>query len=203
MLRSFGHRQPWWGMVFTLAVWGGLSSSAHAVKVEERSSRMVFKQATVNKREPACQLTLMHVYTSKFNKKSAQFVFTGSVMAKRSKDAPLAVSVVGQNHLLGNASKDYRIFPVARLELGIEDASVRRFALSKNVCKKDYACEEYRDSKKRELQALMADENKNINVMFPLAMKQIPLVVDLSKFNNAGKEAVPPLKQFKACVSKL
>lgn len=32
------------------------------------ASRMVFKENAKNKKEPTCQLTLMHVYTSKFNK---------------------------------------------------------------------------------------------------------------------------------------
>ncbi len=44
---------------------------------------MVFKENKKNKKEPSGQLTLMHVYTSKFNKKHTQFAFTGSVVAKR------------------------------------------------------------------------------------------------------------------------
>jgi hypothetical protein len=186
-----------------IALSGLLTTQTWAARSDPQVSRMVFKQNTKNKREPSCQLTLMHVYTGKFNKKNVQFVFTGAVMAKRSKDTPLAVSVVGQNHLLGHSGQDYKVFPIARLEMGVDDASVRRFALTKSSCKKGFVCVDYRDNKKKELQALLEDSSKNMHLFFPLAAKQTPLVVDLSKFLPTGKDTTPPLGQFKNCMASL
>lgn len=167
------------------------------------ASRMVFKENKKNKKEPSCQLTLMHVYTSKFNKKHTQFAFTGSVIAKREKGKDMVLTVVGQNHQLTPGGKDVKPFPLPRIELGVEDVSVRRFSEHKQKCKKGHVCAHYKDSKKHELQSWVSDEKKNLSLLFPLVTKQPAVVVDLSKFGPSGKETEPPMAQFKACAAAL
>lgn len=167
------------------------------------ASRMVFKENKKNKKEPSCQLTLMHVYTSKFNKKHTQFAFTGSVIAKREKGKDMVLTVVGQNHQLTPSGKDVKPFPLQRIELGVEDVSVRRFAEHKQKCKKGHVCAHYKDGKKQELQSWVSDEKKNLSLLFPLVTKQPAVVVDLSKFGPSGKETEPPMAQFKACAAAL
>ena len=167
------------------------------------ASRMVFKENIKNKKEPSCQLTLMHVYTSKFNKKHTQFAFTGSVIAKREKGKDMVLTVVGQNHQLTPGGKDVKPFPLPRIELGVEDVSVRRFSEHKQKCKKGHVCAHYKDSKKHELQHVVADGEKNFSLLFPLATKQPAVVIDLSKFPASGKSAEAPLAQFKSCVAAL
>ncbi len=177
--------------------------NAQSPNVSGDASRMVFKENKKNKREPTCQLTLMHVYTSKFNKKNTQFAFTGSVVAKREKGKTLVLTVVGQNHQLTPGGKDVKPFPIPRIELGVEDVSVRRYSEHKQKCKKGHVCAEYKDTKKHELQSWVGDETKNLSLLFPLVTKQPSVVVDLSKFGPSGKETEPPMAQFKACTAAL
>lgn len=167
------------------------------------ASRMVFKENAKNKKEPTCQLTLMHVYTSKFNKKHTQFAFTGSLVAKREKGRDMVLTVVGQNHQLTPGGKDIKPFPIPRIELGVSDVSVRRYTEHKQKCKKGYVCAEYKDTKKNDLQTWVSDEKKNLSLLFPLVIKQPAVVIDLSKFGPSGKETEPPMAQFKACTAAL
>ena len=167
------------------------------------ASRMVFKENTKNKKEPMCQLTLMHVYTSKYNKKFTQFAFTGSLVAKREAGKPLVVSVIGQNHQLAPSGKDVQLFPLPRIELGVEDASVRRYVEHKQKCKKGHICAAYKDTKKHELQTWISDDKKNISLLFPLVTKQPAVVIDLSKFMPSGNETMTPLSRFKSCTANL
>ncbi|HQR85582.1 MAG: hypothetical protein B7Y59_09850 [Burkholderiales bacterium 35-55-47] len=177
--------------------------NAQSPNMSGDASRMVFKENKKNKKEPSCQLTLMHVYTSKFNKKHTQFAFTGSVVAKREKGKDMVLTVVGQNHQLTPGGKDVKPFPIPRIELGVEDVSVRRYAEHKQKCKKGHVCAEYKDTKKHELQTWVSDEAKNLSLLFPLVTKQPSVVVDLSKFGPSGKETEPPMAQFKACTAAL
>jgi hypothetical protein len=176
---------------------------AQAPELPGDASRMVFKENLKNKKEPSCQLTLMHVYTSKFNKKFTQFAFTGSVVAKRESGKPMVLSVIGQNYQLAPASKNIQPFSIPRIELGVEDVSVRHFTEHKVACKKSSVCAEYKDSKKHELQTWISDSGKHISLLFPLANKQPTVVIDLSKFGPSGKVIDPPLTQFKACAANL
>ena len=104
-----------------------LASPAHARGASDKeplnadASRMVFKEGKKDKQGASCKLTVMHVYTSKFNKKHTQFAFTGSVVAKREKGKDLMLTVVGQNHELSPVGKDFKPFPLPRIELGVED----------------------------------------------------------------------------------
>ncbi len=177
--------------------------NAQSPNMSGDASRMVFKENKKNKKEPSCQLTLMHVYTSKFNKKHTQFAFTGSVVAKREKGKDMVLTVVGQNHQLTPGGKDVKPFPIPRIELGVEDVSVRRYSEHKKKCKKAHVCAEYKDTKKHELQTWVSDEKKNLSLLFPLVTKQPSVVVDLSKFGPSGKETEPPMAQFKACTAAL
>jgi hypothetical protein len=172
-------------------------------EVSAGGSRMAFKENKKNKKEPSCQLTLMHVYTSKFNKKHTQFAFTGSVVAKREKGKDMVLTVVGQNHQLTPGGKDVKPFPIPRIELGVEDVSVRRYSEHKQKCKKGHVCAVYKDTKKHELQSWVSDESKNLSLLFPLVTKQPSVVVDLSKFGPSGKETEHPMAQFKACTAAL
>jgi len=52
--------------------------------------------------------------------------FTGSVVAKREVGKPMVLSVIGQNHQLAPSGKGIQPFPIPRIELGVEDVSVRR-----------------------------------------------------------------------------
>jgi len=176
---------------------------AQLPEVSAGGSRMAFKENKKNKKEPSCQLTLMHVYTSKFNKKHTQFAFTGSVLAKRETGKPMVLSVIGQNHQLAAGGKEVKPFAIARLELGVEDASVRRFTEHKSKCKKGHVCVEYKDSKKHELQTWVGDDTKNMHLLFPLVTKQPAVVIDLSKFAPSTKEHPTPLAQFKSCTANL
>lgn len=171
--------------------------------VSGEAFRMVFKENTKNKNELSCQLTLMHVYTSKFNKKFTQFAFTGSVVAKRELSKPMVLSVIGQNHQLAPGGKGVQLFVLPHIELSVEDANVRRFHEHKSACKKGQVCAQYKDTKKRELQTWMSDDIKSLYLLFPLAVKQPLVVIDLSKLGSSGKAGEPPLAQFKACVEKL
>lgn len=166
-------------------------------------SRMVFKENTKNKKEPSCQLTLMHVYTSKLNQKHTQFAFTGSVLAKREKGKDMVLTVVGQNHELTPSGKGFKPFPLPRIELGVEDASVRRFTEHKSKCKNSHVCAEYKDTKKHELQTWVSDDKRNLSLLFPLITKQPAVVIDLSKFGPSGKATELPLSQFKVCAANL
>jgi len=177
--------------------------NAQSPNVSGDASRMVFKENKKNKKEPSCQLTVMHVYTSKFNKKHTQFAFTGSVVAKREKGKDMVLTVVGQNHQLTPGGKDVKPFPIPRIELGVEDVSVRRYSEHKQKCKKGHVCAEYKDTKKHELQTWVSDEKKNLSLLFPLETKQPSVVVDLSKFGPSGKETEPPMAQFKVCTAAL
>jgi dipeptidyl aminopeptidase/acylaminoacyl peptidase len=177
--------------------------NAQSPNMSGDASRMVFKENKKNKKEHSCQLTLMHVYTSKFNKKHTQFAFTGSVIAKREKGKDMVLTVVGQNHQLTPGGKDVKPFPIPRIELGVEDVSVRRYSEHKQKCKKGHVCAEYKDTKKHELQTWVSDETKNLSLLFPLVAKQPSVVVDLSKFGPSGKETEPPMAQFKACTAAL
>jgi hypothetical protein len=190
-----------WGLV--AAVPAQAARSAQSPNMSSDASRMVFKEHKKNKKEPSCQLTLMHVYTSKFNKKHTQFAFTGSVVAKREKGKDMVLTVVGQNHQLTPGGKDVKPFPIPRIELGVEDVSVRRYSEHKQKCKKGHVCAEYKDTKKHELQSWVSDETKNLSLLFPLVTKQPSVVVDLSKFGPSGKETEPPMAQFKACTAAL
>jgi hypothetical protein len=190
-----------WGLV--AAVPAQAARNAQSPNMSGDASRMVFKENKKNKKETTCQLTLMHVYTSKFNKKHTQFAFTGSVVAKREKGKTLVLTVVGQNHQLTPGGKDVKPFPIPRIELGVEDVSVRRYSERKQKCKKGHVCAEYKDTKKHELQSWVSDETKNLSLLFPLVTKQPSVVVDLSKFGPSGKETEPPMAQFKACTAAL
>jgi hypothetical protein len=177
--------------------------SAQLPDVSGDASRMAFKENTKNKREPSCQLTLMHLYTSKFNKKFTQFAFTGSVVAKREAGKPMVLSVIGQNYQLVPSGKDIKPFPIPRIELGVDEVSIRRFTGHKTSCKKSSVCAEYKDTKKHELQSWVGDDSKNMHVLFPLVTKQPAVVIDLSKFAASGKDGQTPLAQFKACAAGL
>jgi len=126
----------WLGVFLVMSMPAQASRTAQLPDVSGDASRMVFKANTKNKKEPSCQLTLMHVYTSKFNKKFTQFAFTGSVVAKREVSKPMALSVIGQNHQLTPSGKGIQPFPIPRIELGVEDVSVRRFNGHPSSCKK-------------------------------------------------------------------
>lgn len=166
-------------------------------------SRMVFKENAKNPKQPSCQLTLMHVYTSQFKKKSTQFAFTGSVLAKREKGKTLVLTVVGQNHELSPSGKGFQPFDLPRIELGVEGTSVRRLAEHKHKCKKRHVCAEYRDTKKHELQTWVSDDKRNLSLLFPLTQKQPAVVIDLSQFGASGQEAEPPMARFKTCTAAL
>lgn len=167
------------------------------------ASRMVFKENKKNKNELSCQLTLMHVYTSKFNKKFTQFAFTGSVVAKREAGKPMVLSVIGQNHQLAAGRKDIQPFPISRIELGVDDVSVRRFIAHKTSCKTHSVCAQYTDTQKHELQSWVGDDSKNMHLLFPLVTKQPAVVIDLSKFAANNKDSQAPLAQFKRCTAHL
>jgi len=164
---------------------------------------MAFKENNKNKKEPSCQLTLMHVYTSKFNKKFTQFAFTGSVVATREAGKPLVLSVIGQNHQLASGGKEVKPFSISRIELGVEDVSVRHFAQRKTSCKKNSVCAQYKDTPKNELQTRISDADKQLSLLFPLVNKQPAVVIDLSKFGPSGKATQTPLTQFKTCAAHL
>lgn len=201
---------PWALLLACSLGFGYLPILAHAAKpsshlpvVSGDASRMVFKENKKNTKEPSCQLTLMHVYTSKFNKKYTQFAFTGSVAAKREKGKALVLTVVGQNHELTPSGKGFKPFPLPRIELGVEDTSVRRYSEHPQKCKKGHVCAEYKDTKKHELQTWVSDDKRNLSLLFPLITKQPAVVIDLSKFGPSGKETEPPMAQFKACTAAL
>jgi hypothetical protein len=192
---------------FAICIW-----SAEALAQQHRkdapgmpsdTSRMVFKENSKNKKEPSCQLTLMHVYTSKFNKKFTQFAFTGSLVAKREAGKPMVLSVIGQNHQLASGGKDIKPFPIPRIELAVEDVSIRRFMGHKASCKSNSVCAQYTDNKKRELQSWLGDDSKNMHLLFPLVTKQAAVVIDLSKFATSSKDNQAPLAQFKSCTDRL
>ena len=199
----------------TLAVFCGLgiglfvpmpahaARQAQATNASGDASRMVFKENKKDKKVLSCQLTLMHVYTSKFKKKHTQFAFTGSVVTKREKSKDMVLTVVGQNHQLTPGGKDAKPFSISRIELGVEDVSVRRYSEHKKKCKKGHVCAEYKDTQKHELQTWVSDEKKNLSLLFPLVTQQPAVVIDLSKFGPSGKETEPPMAQFKACTAAL
>ncbi|WP_353140279.1 hypothetical protein [Limnohabitans sp.] len=189
--------------VIAIAMPAQAASNMQSSNMAGDASRMVFKENAKNKKEPTCQLTLMHVYTSKFNKKHTQFAFTGSLVAKREKGRDMVLTVVGQNHQLTPGGKDIKPFPIPRIELGVSDVSVRRYTEHKQKCKKGYVCAEYKDTKKNDLQTWVSDEKKNLSLLFPLVVKQPPVVIDLSKFGPSGKETEPPMAQFKTCTAAL
>jgi hypothetical protein len=183
------------------SVWAGPQSEALAAN---QVSRMAFKAKPASKKAPpSCQLTLMHAYTSKVNKRHTQFVFTGTMAATRAKGEGVGVSVVGENHVLAHTAQGYKAFPVTRIELGVEDHSVRRFANKKSTCKKSQVCAAYKDNGKRELQALLGSPERNVHLLFPLAVKQPNVVIDLSQFRDTQSDAATPLAQFKSCVAEL
>ena len=190
-------------LALTCAIPVHASRDAQTPDVSGDASRMVFKENSKNKKEPSCQLTLMHVYTSKFNKKFTQFAFTGSVVAKREAGKPMVLSVIGQNHQLATGGKDIKPFPIPRIELGVEDVSIRRFMGHKASCKSNSVCAQYTDNKKRELQSLLGDDSKNMHLLFPLVTKQAAVVIDLSKFAASSKNNQAPLAQFKSCTDHL
>jgi hypothetical protein len=182
------------------------NAARHSVQMPAVSgdgSRMVFKENKKNKNEPTCQLTLMHVYTSKYNKKYTQFAFTGSVIAKRAKGKSMVMTVVGQNHELSASGKGFKPFPLPRIELGVEDTSVRRYSEHQQKCKKGHVCADYKDTKKNELQSWVSDDKRNLSLLFPLITKLPAVVIDLSKFGPSGKETEPPLARFKTCTAAL
>ena len=199
----------------TLAIFCGLGIGlfvpmpAHAARQAQATnasgdvSRMVFKENKKDKKVLSCQLTLMHVYTSKFKKKHTQFAFTGSVVTKREKSKDMVLTVVGQNHQLTPGGKDAKPFSISRIELGVEDVSVRRYSEHKKKCKKGHVCAEYKDTQKHELQTWVSDEKKNLSLLFPLVTQQPAVVIDLSKFGPSGKDTEPPMAQFKACTAAL
>jgi hypothetical protein len=190
------------GMWMTPA-WAAKASKSEALAANQ-VSRMAFKaKAGSKKAPPACQLTLMHAYTSKVNKRHTQFVFTGTVAASRAKGEGLGVSVVGENHVLAHTAQGYKSFPTTHIELGVEDSSVRRFVNKKNSCKKQQVCATYKDNSKRELQALLGTPQRNVHLLFPLAVKQPNVVIDLSQFGDTQASADTPLAQFKSCVAEL
>lgn len=200
-------QQSLWALVVGCTLTGmqpaHASRSTSMLDVSGDASRMAFKSSKKNKKEPSCQLTLMHVYTSKFNKKHTQFAFMGSVVAKREAGKPMVMSVIGQNHQLSTTGKGIQPFAIPRMELGVEDTSVRRFASHKSSCKKHSVCAEYKDTPKHELQTWVSEGGKNLSLLFPLVTKQPAVVIDLSKFPAAGKSTESPLAQFKACVAAL
>ena len=200
-------RQSLWALVLSCTLTGlPLAYAARATLTPNLSgdaSRMAFKSSQKNKKQTSCQLTLMHVYTSKFNKKHTQFAFTGSVVAKREAGTPMVLSVIGQNHQLSTTGKDIKPFATSRIELGVEEASVRRFMGHKSPCKKHSVCAEYKDTPKHQLQTWVSDGEKNLSLLFPLVAKQQPVVIDLSKFPSVGHRTETPLAQFKACVAAL
>ena len=202
-----GHFGLAWCWVIVLS-W----SSSHALAQHNRQaavdsnsaiSRMEFKEGKKNPKEPSCKLTLMHIYTSKFNKKHTQFAFTGSVVAKREKGKEMVLSVIGQNHQMNLTGKEIKPFDLTRIELGIQDASVRRYSQHKQKCKKGHVCAEYKDAKKHELQTWISDDKKNLSLLFPLTTKQPSVVIDLSKFAPSDKDGMTPLAHFKACTALL
>lgn len=193
----------WFCLNLVLPLQAQAARHAQVPDISGDASRMVFKDKTKNKKEPSCQLTLMHVYTSKFNKKSTQFAFTGSVVAKREAGKPMVFSLIGQNYQLAPASKRIQSFPIPRIELGVEGVSVRHFTAHQVLCKKNSVCAEYQDSKKHELQTWISASDKDISLLFPLATKQPAVVIDLSTFGPAGKGGEQPLAQFKVCVTNL
>lgn len=193
----------WLGVFLVMSMPAQAARTAQLPDVSGDASRMVFKANAKNKKEPSCHLTLMHVYTSKFNKKFTQFAFTGSVVAKREVGKPMVLSVIGQNHQLAPGGKGIQPFPIPRIELGVEDVSVRRFTGHKSSCKKSSVCAEYKDSKKNELQTWVGDDAKNLHLLFPLVTKQPAVVIDLSKFPAAGQDGTTPLVQFKRCAVDL
>ncbi|PUE28718.1 hypothetical protein B9Z35_11980 [Limnohabitans sp. Jir61] len=205
--KMLGHFGLAWCCVIVLAWNSGHALAQHnrhaAVDAGGAISRMEFKEGKKNPKEPSCKLTLMHIYTSKFNKKHTQFAFTGSVVAKREKGKEMVLSVIGQNHQMSPTGKEIKPFDLPRIELGIEDASVRRYSEHKQKCKKGYVCAEYKDTKKRELQTWISDDKKSLNLLFPLVTKQPSVVIDLSKFAPPGKDDITPLAQFKACTAHL
>jgi hypothetical protein len=209
-MRFMWKAQSLWALVAYGALGVSLAStlSAHAARqtsvpdLSGNASRMAFKEGKKNKKETSCQLTLMHVYTSKYNKKFTQFAFTGWVVAKREVGKPMVLSVIGQNHQLAPGGKGVQPFPIPRIELGVEDVSVRRFTGHKSSCKKSSVCAEYKDSKKNELQTWLGDDAKNLHLLFPLVTKQPAVVIDLSKF-AAGQSGQTPLAQFKRCTAAL
>lgn len=95
----------WLGVFLVMSMPAQAARTAQLPDVSGDASRMVFKANRKNKKEPSCQLTLMHVYTSKFNKKFTQFAFTGSVVAKREVGKPMVLSVIGQTISLPLAAK--------------------------------------------------------------------------------------------------
>ena len=193
----------WLGVFLVMSMPAQASRTAQLPDVSGDASRMVFKANTKNKKEPSCQLTLMHVYTSKFNKKFTQFAFTGSVVAKREVSKPMALSVIGQNHQLSPSGKGIQPFPIPRIELGVEDVSVRRFKVHQSSCKKSSVCTEYQDNKKNELHTSVGDDAKNLHLLFPLVAKQPAVVIDLSKFPASAQDSTTPLAQFKRCAAHL
>jgi len=210
-MRFMWKAQSLWALLAYGALGVSLAStlSAHAARqasvpdLSGNASRMAFKEGKKNKKETSCQLTLMHVYTSKFNKKHTQFAFTGSVVAKRDAGKPMVLSVIGQNHQLAPGGKGIQAFPLSRIEVGVEDVSVRHFTERKNSCKKNSVCAEYKDTKKHELQTWISDGGKQLSLLFPLANKQPAVVIDLSKFGPSGKASEAPLTQFKTCAANL
>ena len=185
------------------AAWAMNASQSEATAANQ-VSRMVFKAKLGSKKvPPTCQLTLMHAYTSKVNKRHTQFVFTGTLAASRSKGVSLGVSVVGENHVLAHTAQGYKSFPTSHIELGVEDSSVRRFSNKKNSCKKSQVCVSYKDNSKRELQNLLTQPERNMHLLFPLAGKQPNVVIDLSQFGDAQSSGATPLNQFKSCVADL
>lgn len=179
-------------------------SGQSAAMAANQVSRMAFKAKSGGKKSgAACQLTLMHAFTSKVKKRYTQFVFTGTVAATRAKGQGLGVSVVGENHVLAHTAKGYKSYPTQHIELGVEDTSVRRFAKKKSSCKKSQVCNSYKDNAKRELQALLAAPERNVHVLFPLALKQPNVAIDLSQFGDGQSDKATPLAQFKSCVAGL
>ena len=190
-------------MSFVIPMPAQAARPAQLPDVSGDASRMVFKENKKNKNELSCQLTLMHVYTSKFNKKFTQFAFTGSVVAKREAGKPMVLSVIGQNHQLAAGRKDIQPFPISRIELGVDDVSVRRFIAHKTSCKTHSVCAQYTDTQKHELQSWVGDDSKNMHLLFPLVTKQPAVVIDLSKFAANSKDSQAPLAQFKRCTAHL
>jgi hypothetical protein len=189
--------------VLAVGLWSPQTFAQHRKDMPSAAntaSRMVFKD---NTQERSCQLTLMHVYTSRFNKKHTQFAFTGSVLAKRDKNQGMRLTVLGQNHELSAAGKGFKPFPLARLELGVEDVSVRRFIDRTQPCKKGHVCASYKDNKQHDLQTWVSDDKRNLNLLLPLVTKQPSVVIDLSKLGASANAEDSPLGQFKRCTSHL
>jgi hypothetical protein len=169
---------------------------------QAKSSRMVFNEVSKSNLK-SCNLTLMHVYTSKFKKRYREFVFTGSLTAKRGKDKVLKVSVVGDNHIYSPSAKDYETAPLLHVELGVEGASVRNLVDKKASCNKKHTCVNYKENKKKALQGWIADEQRNLSILFGMARKEPKVVIDLSKFPIPPKASSSALLQFKSCVAAL